>query len=261
VTPVGALDPDRIQSHLRTLRFGRSLDVRQETRSTNDDAREAAEGGAPDGHTVVTDEQTRGRGARGRAWSSPPGTDLYFSVVVRPAMDAAALPTITLAAGLAVAEAVDRVRDTGPRASVKWPNDVLLDGRKCAGVLAESTSVGQRVSVVVIGIGLNVNRQSWPEELGDTATSLALASGGTFDREAVLAEVLADLERWVDLLASAGPACVCRALEGRLAWRGRWVRVDGIEGRVAGVASTGALELDTEQGRRSVTTGSPVLAP
>ena len=214
------LDAARITSLLATRRYGRSLQVLSLTDSTNDDARRAALGGANSGHTVVADRQQAGRGSQGRVWSSPGGLDLYLSIVDRPPLSIAALPPLTLAVGLGVASAVDALLGaTLPGARVKWPNDVWLDGKKCAGVLVEASSQGEQLQSLVIGIGLNLNRLAFEGELAESATSLRAhqRSGQPLDRGAALVTVLAHVEDWVDRFVAEGAASVAAALDVRLA--------------------------------------------
>ncbi len=143
-----------------------------ETTSTNDEAKSRALDGAPEGLVVVADQQTRGRGRRGRAWSSEPGHGLYFSALLRPGWPAADAPWLGVLAGLAAWQAV---RDLGATAAtVKWPNDVLVGGRKLGGVLVEPRITAGRVEFAVLGIGINVAQADadWPEELRGAAVSL-----------------------------------------------------------------------------------------
>jgi BirA family biotin operon repressor/biotin-[acetyl-CoA-carboxylase] ligase len=276
------LDSQRLQSLLRTRVYGRSLELRESTDSTNDDAKRAAAQGVPDGHVVLADSQRAGRGQHGRAWASPPGSDLYLSIVARPQLPLAALPPLTLAVGVGVAEAAEQlladVPSTGGitpalrsgamsmRAQVKWPNDVLLAGKKCAGVLVETSSGAEpwptgdaqvaRVTVV-IGIGLNVNRLQWPDQLRESATSLRAVrpAAQPFDRGVVLAALLLSVEHWVDRLIAEGGAAIASALEARLALRGRRVRSGQVEGTLTGVAASGALRIVTEGGERELLAG------
>lgn len=235
-------------------RFGRELVVRDVTGSTMDDVRDAA-GAHAEGFVVVADRQDAGRGAHGRAWASPAGKDLYFSVLLTPALPLAALAPLTLAMGVAVAEAADALLGR-PGALVKWPNDVLIaePARKCAGVLVESRATGPVADAVVVGVGLNVNRESFPPELAGIATSLVLAKGdgGAIDRAEALAKVLGLLETWYDRFLSVGPAPVVAAVESRLAYRGERVRVGGIEGRVDGISPDGGLRIHTDEGGERV---------
>lgn len=239
----------RLAPRLTTTRYGRSYQLREVTGSTNDDARQAATAGAPDGHVVVADQQTRGRGSRGRRWSSPAGGDLYFSVVAHLDLSPSQLAPLTLAVGLATAEAVDAFVESP--AQVKWPNDVWIGGLKVAGVLVETASFGERSAPAVIGIGVNVNRGPLPEPLASEATSLRLAQGSPepgLDRAEVLAQLLSQLERRVDVFRKQGPGPILAALEARLALRGQRVRLDGEEGVFEGLSEQGAVRLRTAAG-------------
>ncbi|MGD8858973.1 MAG: biotin--[acetyl-CoA-carboxylase] ligase [Myxococcales bacterium] len=247
------LHPERVARHLWSERFGRSLRVLAETDSTNDDALQDARGGAADGHVVVADSQRAGRGSNGRTWASPAGTDLYLSIVTRPQLSLPQLPPLTLAVGLAVADAAaELTRAAAPdgeslATEVKWPNDVWLAGRKTAGILIEASSNGAELGPVIIGIGLNVNRERWPEPLQDSATSLRLASGSRapLDRARTLGVLLRHVERWVDRFTGPdGAEHVARSLDSRLALRGRAVRCGDARGVVRGVAPNGALILE-----------------
>ncbi|MFO0682531.1 MAG: biotin--[acetyl-CoA-carboxylase] ligase [Sandaracinus sp.] len=237
--------------------------MRARTGSTNDDAREAALAGAPRGHVVVADTQEQGRGSHGRVWSSPAGVDLYLSIVERLPLEPAVLPTVTLAVGLGVTDAIAAlVPEIATRVRVKWPNDAWIDRRKVAGVLVESSSTGAAQGPVVIGIGLGVNRLAWPEELTGQATSLlevgrALHGGrAPFDRNEVLAELLASVERAVDALLERGVAATIARLEERLALVGEHVDVDGLRGTLLGLTPSGALRIADGQHERVVFSGT-----
>lgn len=255
------LSRDRVLAALRTRALGRSLEVRDETASTNDDARAAAAAGAPRGHVIVADSQTRGRGARGRTWSSPRGVDLYLSIVERVALEPARVAPLTLAVGLGVADAACAlVPGIEPR--VKWPNDVWVEGRKTAGILVEASSTGGRVESLVIGIGLGVNRVELEPELAGSATSLRLearrrdAAAGALDRSIALAMLLDHVERWVDRFVAEGAPPIVRAVEERLALRGERVRVDDLDGVLVGLAPSGAVRLRTASGEREAIAGT-----
>lgn len=229
--------------------WGRSLELLKSTASTMDDASAAAAKGAADGHVVLADQQTRGRGAHGRHWDSPPGSDLYFSVVARPAVEPSSTALVTLASGLGVRDAVAALL---PERSVrvKWPNDVWIGKRKCAGVLIESRTVGTRIDSVIIGVGLNVNRLQWPSDLADTATSLRAELGGEepFDRVEVLATVLSNMERWVKRFIRDGAPVVVNALRPRLALLGERVRWEEGVGSFDGIDDDGAARVRTKSG-------------
>lgn len=247
-----ALERARVDALLTTARFGRSLTIEQTTGSTNDDARQAARDGAVDGHTVVAETQTAGRGSRGRSWSSPAGTDLYFSVVAHMKVPPERLPPLTLVVGLAVAEAFDPLLST----HVKWPNDVWYQGQKLVGILVEGASTGAQIEPLVIGIGINVNRRTFPPGLDVPPSSLALALGHDVDRSLVLAGVLNRMEVWLERFQSEGPSAAIAAINLRLALRNERARVDDVVGTVAGVASSGALLLQTDSGPRELVAGT-----
>jgi BirA family biotin operon repressor/biotin-[acetyl-CoA-carboxylase] ligase len=245
------LSPARLATLLRTRSYGRSLEVLEQTDSTNDDARRAALAGAVSGHAVLADRQTAGRGSQGRSWSSPGGLDLYVSIVERPSLSLAELPPLTLAVGLGVAGAVDELLGAvAPMARVKWPNDVWLDGKKCAGVLIEASSQGEQLHSLVIGIGLNLNRQDFAGELADSATSLRAQRPAQppLDRGVALAVLLAHVEDWVTRFTVEGAAAVASALDARLAMLGETVRCGALEGRLIGVSRAGAALIETASG-------------
>jgi BirA family biotin operon repressor/biotin-[acetyl-CoA-carboxylase] ligase len=180
--------------------------------STQTVARAWAAAGAPEGAVVIADHQSAGRGRRGRAWSAPAGAALLFSVVLRPPLPVARWPELALAAGCAVAEAVEAVAGVATR--LKWPNDVLAGARKLAGVLAEG--VAGPAPAVVLGVGLNVSQADadWPPELAARAVSVA-ALAGPVSRPALLRAVLGRLDAWYGVLLARGFEPV------RTAWRAR----------------------------------------
>jgi BirA family biotin operon repressor/biotin-[acetyl-CoA-carboxylase] ligase len=190
------LAPESIQARLRSRVIGRPLEVLGEVGSTNDRVMAAGRDGAPEGLALITDRQTAGRGRLGRPWASPPGVGLYTSILLRPTLPARRAPLLTLVAGLAVVEAIENVAGLAPR--LKWPNDLLVNGKKIAGILTETASVESRVSYVVVGIGINVHHdtQDLPEELRATATSLRLATGREIPRGDLAAEIYNGLDRW-----------------------------------------------------------------
>lgn len=254
--PLVDLDPARIQSLLATKCYGRSLTVLETTDSTNDDARAAIEQGAPDGHVIVADSQRTGRGSRGNVWSSPAGKDLFLSIIDRPNLMPRQLPLLSLAVGLGVAHAVEKLVGASPRSLVKWPNDVWLGERKCAGILTETAS--KHPGVVVIGIGLNVNRRQWPGELSNIATSLVQAAQFTrdIDRARAISLLLQEVERWVAVLVEQGAKPIVAALEKRLTLRGMPVTCGQVQGTLIGVAENGAARIMTPEGSRDVVTGT-----
>ncbi len=164
------LDAPAITAGLATRWLGRHLEVRNQTASTNDDCAALARAGAPAGTVVVAEWQSAGRGRLGRTWTAPPGTAALLSAVLRPALPGGSLGRVGMAGALAAAEAIGRV--CGVAASTKYPNDLLIAGRKVAGILVEAHLAGATVEWAVLGIGLNVRRSAVPPDLADRATSL-----------------------------------------------------------------------------------------
>jgi len=240
------MTPEKLRTHLEG-NWGVSLTVKESTASTMDDAAAAAARGAADGYVALADQQTRGRGAHGREWISPPGSDLYFSVVARPAIEAAATALVTLATGLGVRDAVASLLPSRS-VLVKWPNDVWVEGEKCAGVLVESRTVGSRIDSVIIGVGLNVNRMEWPPALAATSLRVQREGQTPFDRAEVLAILLRRIEQWVTRLAHDGPASVVNALRPALALVGERVRWEDGEGVFDGIDPDGAARVRTDAG-------------
>jgi BirA family transcriptional regulator, biotin operon repressor / biotin---[acetyl-CoA-carboxylase] ligase len=218
-------------------RLGRPRLHLRSTGSTNARARELAEAGAPHGTAVTADEQTAGRGRQGRGWSTPPGSALAVSLVIRDPD-----PLLSLRAGLAVADLA------GPGARVKWPNDVLLDGRKVAGVLVEGRPQ-QGWAVLGIGVNAALDLAVLPEALRATAGTLGM-------EPRALPRALADLLRALEARLSEPPPAALTALRERDALLGHAVRWDGGEGTGAGIADDGTLLVRTADGAlRSLAAG------
>jgi BirA family biotin operon repressor/biotin-[acetyl-CoA-carboxylase] ligase len=214
--------------------------------STNDEAARMARAGARHGTVVISERQTGGRGREGRVWQSPPG-GLYLSAIVRPPLPIVDVPPMTLAIGIGVCDAV---RAAGARCVLKWPNDVLVDGKKLAGVLVETQSQGNRLESVVIGIGINLDGEL-PEPVSATAITLATASGAPVEREQFITQLLADLERWIDRYVGVGLEAIIPAWQDRMAvGLAARATVDGAPmiGHVAGLDLDGALLLRDDAG-------------
>ncbi len=218
----------------------------KEVDSTQNEARRLAEAGAPEGTVVRAEHQTRGRGRFGRAWLNEPGSGLLVSIILRPHVDCPRLPQLSLVAGVAVAQAIRN--ESGLPATLAWPNDLLIGGRKVAGVLAEST-VSREGVVVILGIGLNVNQTRFPGELTGRATSLVLEAGRAFDRERLLETLLDRLEAWYRRWLGDGFAPVREAWRAASATLGRRVAAgEGEDGVALDLAEDGALLVRTDSG-------------
>lgn len=234
--------------------------------STNDAAREFARDGFEEGMAVLAESQECGRGTHGRTWSSPPGKGIYLSVVLRPGPRQAAL--IPLVGGLAVRDAIRAA--SGLEAGLKWPNDVIHNGRKLAGLLGESSWSGRHLDFVILGIGLNVAQtiEDFPEELRTSATSILLAAGVSPDKESLLDHLYQALNRWYDGMRAGRRGELLRAAEEALGLRpGSPVKLETEGGPASGLfrrlQPDGRIVLDGAAGRRvfppsevrSITTG------
>ena len=247
------LDRERILDGLETRAVGRALHLYDQVASTNDVAMALADAGAPHGTAVVAEHQTQGRGRLGRAWASPPGVGLWASVVLRPAVPAAVASAMTLGGGVAAAEAIEA--EAGIPVTLKWPNDVLLDGRKVAGILTELRAEDRMVAHLVMGIGINVHQgpSEFPSELAGTATSIRQAAGRAVSRVRLLQRLFGRLEAWHQRFVSEGPGIVVAAAAARMPMLGRRVvAVAGAErweGTAACLDVHGALVIEVAPGR------------
>ena len=237
------LSPGTLEPLLGPGSLGRPLSVLAQCESTSTLATLAAVDGAPEGATWVAEVQTAGRGRLGRVWHSPPGENVYLSVVLRPRLRPPEAPALTLACAVAVAEAVEAVTGLGPR--VKWPNDLLLHGRKVAGILLEMRAEPEQVAFVVVGVGLNVNTEAFPWPLDGTATSLRAALGRPLARAPLVAAVLARLTHWTRRYVDGGLEAIRAPWLARATPVGEALQVrtpEGtLQGTMAGLAADGAL--------------------
>jgi len=220
--------------------------------STNAEALRLAAAGAPEGTIVVADTQTAGRGRLDRPWWSEPGTALLASLLIRPALDPDRLPLLSLLAGVAAARATTAAGGVAVR--LKWPNDLVVDGRKLGGILSESDGKG----AVVVGLGVNVRQASFPDELASTATSIVASGGRAPERAWLLAATLSSFGARMNAPEEALDDY--RAMCDTLA---REVRVersagDAIHGKAVDVAASGALVIETEERRIEISSGDVV---
>lgn len=249
---------DDIRQGLRTRIVGRDILILARVDSTNTRAMEMAAGGAPEGTVVIAETQTGGRGRLGRKWLSPEG-NLYLSVVLRPDIALSRAPLLTLMGAVAAATAIRTA--CGLEAGIKWPNDILLRGKKAAGLLTEMSAEQDRVRHVVLGIGMDVNMDvnALPPEVRELTTTVARESGTAVDRTALLRQVLRKLDEWYRLFLD-------REDEVLGAWRalnvttGNRVAVTGaremIEGLARDIDNEGRLVIEQDDGTvRSVSAG------
>ncbi|WP_418433753.1 biotin--[acetyl-CoA-carboxylase] ligase [Anaerotignum lactatifermentans] len=191
-----------LEQGLKTKTMGQTIYFYEETDTTNNRARELALEGAPEGTLVVAEKQTAGRGRRGKVWESPLGTGIWMSLVLRPQIMPAEASVLTLLCGLATAEAIEA--ETGLSADIKWPNDILINGKKAVGILTEMDCEMSEVHFVIPGIGINVNTASFPPEIAEIATSLYLECGKTVSRRRLVHKVLERLEEHYETFLRTG---------------------------------------------------------
>jgi BirA family transcriptional regulator, biotin operon repressor / biotin---[acetyl-CoA-carboxylase] ligase len=216
--------------------------------STNDEAARLARAGARHGTIIVAESQRVGRGREGRVWQSPKGLGLYLSAVVRPPLPLAMVPPMTLAIGVGLCDAV---RTFGADAHLKWPNDLLVRGKKLAGVLVEAQSQGTRLEAVIVGIGVNLGGEL-PAAVVDTAITLEEAAGHVIDRNRFVQGLLEHVEHWIDRYVASGLASVSAAWEERMAKhliaRASTLANTVVEGEMAGLDGDGSLLLRDGEG-------------
>ena len=218
--------------------------------STNIVLKQAAENGAAHGTVALCEEQTAGRGRRGRGWVSARGQGLWVSLLIRPALSPDRAQLITFAAAIALADAVEK--ETGLEPLIKWPNDLTLEGKKVCGILLELSGDVEAISYVVAGTGLNVGKEAYPAELSNSATSLQAVLGRPVERAPILRSYLAAIERHMDSLSHNGLPGILRAYEKRSCTLHQKVRVTGgaeeFSGTAAGLDENGALLVKLEDG-------------
>lgn len=191
-----------LEQGLKTKTMGQTIYFYEETDTTNNRARELALEGAPEGTLVVAEKQTAGRGRRGKVWESPLGTGIWMSLVLRPQIAPTEASVLTLLCGLATAEAIEA--ETSLSAGIKWPNDILINGKKAVGILTEMDCEMSEVHFVIPGIGINVNTASFPPEIAEIATSLYLECGKTVSRRRLVHKVLERLEEHYETFLRTG---------------------------------------------------------
>ncbi len=231
--------------------------------STNTEAMNAGSAGAPEGTVILAEEQLAGRGRGANTWYSARSTGIYCSILLRPEMPPSEVLLFSLAAGLAVKAAV---LELAPQVQpdLKWPNDVLLNGKKFCGILTEMNSEATRVHHLVTGIGINVNQSKFPAELRDIATSLRIETGTELSRVELCAALLKSLDREYRSLRRGGAerdSVLRRFEENSSSARGRQVRVEetGLQGVSEGLDSRGFLQVRTTEGLKTVLSGTVTI--
>ncbi len=244
------LDIDQIRATLpnRDLRHFASLDT-----TMRETAALAAQGAAS-GTAVIAEEQTAGQGRHGHAWHSAPGLGLYVSILLRPDLPASSAPTLTIALGLATQEAISAA--TGLACDLRWPNDIMVNGKKVAGILAQLID-----GAAIAGIGVNCNHTVFPDYLAAEATSLRLESGREQSRERILIDLLPAVDRYAAVLAERGPGPILDLFSRRSSYAsGKRVVVGAISGTTVGLTESGFLVIRKDDGSDEIVLAGGVRA-
>lgn len=187
---------------LKTSWMGQEIEYFPVTDSTNQRIRTFAEAGKENGLLVIAEEQTGGKGSRGRSWVSPPGTGIWMSILLRPELEPTKASMITIVAALAIVKALEQTVSIPVK--IKWPNDIVMNGKKVCGILTEMSADMEAVRYIIVGIGINANTENFPEDLLDRATSIFKESGKKIDRTALVAEFCFQFERYYERFLEAG---------------------------------------------------------
>ncbi len=249
------LVPSLVRAELPHAEIGHKVIHFFRTESTNSVALQLDAESGPHGTVVIAEEQTAGRGRLGRNWYSERSSGIYTSIILRPPLSPMAAPILTLLAGVAAHNAVRSA--TGLSVDIRWPNDLLVNGKKVCGILTEMKAEVDQLHMVVLGIGINVNHNSMPEDLRAIATSLALEGGRQYSRLHILAELLRNVERYYHMLLKKGNAAIVKEWSAASSYaEGKQVRVkaggNDYSGTTAGLDVSGALKILRDDGRQEL---------
>jgi len=254
VEGLAPLEPEAILRGLEASRLGQRMHHFVELDSTNASAYRRAQEGGVEGEIVIAEGQSRGKGRMGRSWISPPYLNLYLSVILRPKLAPVHAPQITLMSAVALAETLQSFIPFPPE--IKWPNDILVEGKKIAGILTESCCEADRLLFVILGIGVNLNFPCdlMPESIREVATSVLILTQRPVDRAAFTRGLILNLDRCYGEFEDRGFPSIARRWEGFFRLRGKRVRVEmlgqEIWGRAVGIDGDGALVLEDDGGRQ-----------
>ena len=247
------LEPLAIQTGLKTKHIGRNIEYVESCSSTQIIAHKLAQEGAPDGSVVLTETQTAGRGRMARKWDSAAGKGVWMSVILRPDVVPQKAPQFTLVTAVAVVRAIEEVTKLQPK--IKWPNDILLNGKKCTGILTELQSDADGIQALIIGIGLNINQEltDFDPEIQAIATSLKMESGDTVSRQKLVQSLLYYLEIYTQMYIEEGFGLLKVMWESYSTTIGHPVRArmtnQTLEGIAEGITEDGVLQLRTADGK------------
>lgn len=245
------LSKAELESSMNTRWAGKHILYFDETDSTNTEAKQAAEGGAPHGSLVVADYQSGGKGRRGRLWLAPHGVGIWMSLILRPGLHPMSASMLTLIAAMAVASGIGKA--VGIKAEIKWPNDIVCGGKKVCGILTEMSTELECINYVVTGIGINVSTEDFPKEIADVASSIYLETGEHISRSRLIGVVMEAYERYYEVfLQTCDMSGLKEEYDSRLANKDNFVRVlqPGHEytGTSLGINAEGELLVETEDG-------------
>lgn len=252
------VDAASIASLLSTQRFGQTIHYMEECATTQTIAHELARNGALDGTVVIAETQTAGKGRMSRPWESTKGKGIWMTVIIKPDVLPHQAPQFTLVAAVAIVNAMKSLYSNFTPV-IKWPNDILVNGRKCTGILTEMIAEMDRVQALLIGIGINVNQQQedFPESLHSIATSLSIEENALLNRAQLVGTILNYLEKYSDLYISEGFGPIKKLWEEASGTIGKQIKAttltDVISGKAIGITESGVLEIQLENGEiRSV---------
>ncbi|OIK17104.1 biotin--[acetyl-CoA-carboxylase] ligase [Bacillus sp. MUM 116] len=246
------ITPDEIRLGLKTEYIGKNIHYEESVESTQKIAHRLAHEDVLEGTAVITEEQRSGRGRMDRKWHSPKFTGIWMSLILRPNIPLIKAPQLTLLTAVAVVQAIEEV--TGLNPEIKWPNDILLNGKKVTGILTELQAEADRINSVIIGIGINVNQKKddFPPELQETASSLLIEKGEPILRAELIRSIFMYMEKWYDLYLEKGFSPIKLLWESYAISIGKNLKArtltDVIEGKALGITDDGVLLLEDEKG-------------
>ena len=252
------LSKNELVSIRKTKWVGTEICYFDVTDSTNTQAKSLGEGDAPNGTLVVAGKQESGRGRRGRSFESPAGTGIFMTLLLRPEIEPQNASMLTLVSALAVAKGIEHMVDLPVQ--IKWPNDIVINGKKVCGILTEMSAQMDYVNYIVIGIGINVGNEEFPEEIKDVATSIYLESGKHVNRAMLIEQIWEEFEDYYELYEKTQDlSSLVKEYDSYLVNRGQKVRVldskEPYEGKAMGITDRGELIVDTWEARRLVSAG------
>lgn len=244
------LSNHELMSRMSELSHFQDVIYQESTESTQMIAQNAANEGAQEGTVVVADQQVSGRGRLGRVWHSPAKTGIWMSMILRPKVDFRKAPQLTLVTAVAAVRAIEHI--TTLEAEIKWPNDILLNGKKIAGILTEMQADPDQIKAVIIGLGMNVNQSSFPDGIKDIATSLSIEADRTFNRAELITQILKEFEWIYEAYLTKGFSIIKPLWEARSNTIGKMIKArttqNVIEGFAEGIDEEGVLLLRDKHG-------------